>query len=84
MDRKVYLTGLIISCPLNKALNDCIFNKCRDISVLKLIKKIDRLSEEEVILMANKHKICFKNRKMAMIESNAIAENRIKETCFKQ
>ncbi len=64
--------SLIISCPLKEPLASCLFNKFRDISILKLIENTDSLTEEEILLMAKEHKECFKGRKIALKSSGAL------------
>jgi len=66
MNRKVYLMSLINSCPLNHPSRSCPLKRFRDISILKLIKKTNSLSEEKIILLINKHKACYASRMMAI------------------
>ena len=75
MNRKVYLMSLIISCPLNDPVESCPFNKFREISILKLIEKTNSLSAEDVILLANEHKICLRKRELALKESSLLIHN---------
>jgi hypothetical protein len=76
MNRKVYLMSLIISCPLNDPVESCPFNKFRDISILKLIEKTNSLSPEEVLLLANEHKMCLRKRERALKKNRLLVQKR--------
>ena len=63
MDRKVYLTGLFISCPLKKAQIECPFRKFRNAPIDKIIPYRNALKDREVLQLAGYHKRCMLTKK---------------------
>ena len=69
MDRKLYLTGLLISCPFKESLGNCPFNEFRNASIDKLIAYTNGIKDQDVILMVDYHKKCKAARESALKES---------------
>lgn len=62
MDTKVYLMGLIISCPLNEAEPHCPLNRYRNTPITGLLELTNKLEAGEVISHIKYHKMCLKER----------------------
>lgn len=62
MDTKVYLMGLIISCPLMEAEESCPVAKYRKTHITSLIELTNRIPIEELVKITKYHKMCLKNR----------------------
>lgn len=67
MDRKVYLIKLINSCPFKNAHSDCPINGFRNAPIADLVKIIDRLSEEKILMITQQHVKCYKRRKKVVV-----------------
>ena len=70
MDRKKYLTKLIVSCPMQNICSSCAIDKLRNTSLVELIKLLNNMSEEEVLLITQQHVKCLKSRQ-SDIEKNS-------------
>ena len=62
MDTKVYLMGLIISCPLNDAEDHCPFSKNRNVPVTGLLELTNKMEHEEILSHIRFHKMCMRER----------------------
>ncbi len=67
MKNKTYFNELILECPLNDTIEECIFNPFRKMSLIELIKNSQNLNSEELIDLLTQHNECYKKyqRKIA-------------------
>ncbi|NQU54794.1 MAG: hypothetical protein HQ522_19915 [Bacteroidetes bacterium] len=71
MDRKEYLSKLIVSCPMENLCSSCSIDKFRKASLVDLIKLLNNMLDEEVLLVTQQHVKCLKSRQKD-IEANSI------------
>jgi hypothetical protein len=64
-----WLFGLLIECPMGKAVNDCPIEKYRGESVYEKMRIAYELPEEEVKSILIHHRKCLKNRESSMIKN---------------
>jgi hypothetical protein len=69
MDRKKYLMQIINSCPMGNASCECVINKYRKVSILKLIKVMDGITDKEVLKITQQHVKCLRKRKQKIKEN---------------
>jgi len=60
--RRVWLKGLVISCPLNKALEDCPANEIRKLPLPERMAFVDNLTDQQVDETLTHHKNCLAER----------------------
>jgi hypothetical protein len=54
--------GLIFNCPVEKALNRCVYNKLRLLPTKKRITYYNALTEKEKTVLIEKHQYCLSLR----------------------
>jgi hypothetical protein len=62
MDKKMFLGGLIYSCPLIDASANCPIEKFRKSSVDKLIERVNDLKDNDILKITQDHVRCHKRR----------------------
>lgn len=69
MEYKTKFFGAILQCPFNDALDDCVFNRYRKMSITELINATHQMDLKELdSLMAN-HNECVSKRKSNKLAS---------------
>lgn len=71
MDRKVFLLGLIHSCPLISASPDCPLEVFRQYSLVDLVSKTSQLSEKEILAITQYHVKCKREREQETLANSA-------------
>jgi hypothetical protein len=71
MDKKVFLMGLIYSCPLKRAYPNCPVEVFRKSSILDLVKKNHQLSDQEILAITKHHVKCRKKREALKTANSA-------------
>lgn len=62
MDIRVHTVGLIISCPMLDASEDCPYNKYRNEPLNKLNEIVEKIPYDEIIKQEQHHKRCLNQR----------------------
>jgi len=60
--RKVWLKGLFISCPFNRALDNCPAKKIRKLPLTERMAFVDKLTPEQIDETLAHHKNCLTER----------------------
>lgn len=71
MNERVYIVGLMISCPVSSSDKNCPFNQYREQPIPKLNKLAEELSPDEIINLSQHHKKCL-NQKISSFSSAPI------------
>lgn len=53
---------LLLGCPFNHPLDDCVFSKYRTMPLTMLIEELKKLSIAEMQAMVESHTACYKRR----------------------
>jgi hypothetical protein len=62
LNKRIWLKGLVLECPMGKALSDCPLNGMRNLPGSQINTTINGLSDEKVDTIIKVHKHCFKHR----------------------
>ncbi|NQU84368.1 MAG: hypothetical protein HQ541_01280 [Mariniphaga sp.] len=66
-DRKLWLFGLLIDCPMGNPLPECPANKYRHLSVTEKLDFVNSLSTEQIEDLLNIHKECLEKREKSIL-----------------
>ena len=61
-DKKIWLYGLLVTCPEGKLLPDCPLEKYRDLSYSDRLSTLENFTEEEVEQIIKHHYQCLRRR----------------------
>ena len=61
-NKRVWVKGLVLECPLHKAMDDCPLNALRHLPVAQMNKTVNRLSDKRIENIIDIHKECFGER----------------------
>ena len=62
--RRVWLKGLVISCPFGKALEDCPANEIRKLPLSERMTVVDNMTDKQVDKTLDHHKNCLAEREL--------------------
>lgn len=62
--RRVWLKGLVISCPFNRALDNCPANEIRKLPLAERMDFVDTLTNQQVDETLEHHKNCLAEREL--------------------
>ncbi len=62
--RKVWLKGLVISCPFDKALKDCPANEIRKLPLAERMAFVDNMTTQQIDDTLTHHKNCLAEREL--------------------
>lgn len=62
--RKVWLKGLVISCPFGTALEDCPANEIRKLPLSERMVVVDNMTTQQVDETLEHHKKCLAEREL--------------------
>ena len=62
LDRRVWIKGLAIECPLGKPLSDCPLNETRTLPVAQMSHAINSQPNHKVNALYKHHQHCFRIR----------------------
>jgi len=62
--RRVWLKGLVISCPFNKALDDCPANEIRKLPIPERMDFVNNLTPQQIDETLAHHKNCLAEREL--------------------
>lgn len=65
IDKRIWIKGLTLECPLGQALEDCPLNGLRYLPVAQMNHTINNLSDEKVNTIMTIHKHCYHERLQA-------------------
>jgi hypothetical protein len=65
-DKRTWIKGLTIECPLGQALDDCPLNALRHLPVAQMNHTINALSDIKVDSIMAIHKHCYHDRLKAI------------------
>lgn len=66
LDKRIWIKGLTLECPLGQALEDCPLNALRHLPVAQMNMAINNLSDEQVDSIVDIHKQCYQVRLRAV------------------
>lgn len=61
-DKKIWVKGLMIHCPMGESVKDCPGNKIRLLPIPERLRKVDKMSEIEIDRIVNHHLKCLAER----------------------
>ena len=61
-DKRIWVKGLVVQCPLHTALEDCPLNALRHLPLAQMNAAINRLSDEQIDAIVDIHRQCFHER----------------------
>ena len=61
-DKKIFIFGLLVACPLGKAMYDCPLEKYRNVSNKERLNYLERFSDEEQDKILQHHHQCLLRR----------------------
>jgi hypothetical protein len=64
IEKKTWVFGVANACPLNYPLNTCLFKQISEMPVVGRWNYINKLSEEELDNLIEKHKRCLFEREL--------------------
>lgn len=63
MENKTSFYRVILKCPLNDPLDDCIISKYRNMSIVELIEESRQMTSSELENLLDQHSECVRKRK---------------------
>jgi len=61
-DKRTWVKGILVDCPLGTPLDDCPANEIRNLPVHELVKIVNGLSNEQLDAIIAHHENCLKQR----------------------
>jgi len=61
-DFKVWVMGLVISCPYDIESCNCPLKDIRTLPLADRVEMVGKMSEQELVATVDYHKICFNKR----------------------
>lgn len=62
LDKRIWIKGLSVECPLGKPLDDCPLNALRFLPVAQMNHTINNLSDDQVSSIMTIHQHCYHER----------------------
>ncbi len=62
LDKRIWIKGLTLECPLGKALEDCPLNALRHLPVAQMNRTINNLTDDQVNSIVAIHQHCDRDR----------------------
>lgn len=66
INKRIWIKGLTLECPLGQALHDCPLNALRHLPVAQMNNTINNLSDQQVDSIVSIHKQCYHERLKAI------------------
>lgn len=66
LDKRIWIKGLTLECPLGEPLHDCPLNALRHLPVEQMNQTINSISDEQVDSIVEIHQQCFHDRLKAV------------------
>jgi len=66
INKRIWIKGLTLECPLNQAIDNCPLNVLRQLPVAQMNHTINTLSDEKLNLIMTIHKHCYHDRLKAL------------------
>lgn len=65
-DKRIWIKGLTLECPLGVALDDCPLNGLRHLPVAQMNHTINNLNNDQINSIVSIHKHCYHDRLKAI------------------
>ena len=75
LDRRVWIKGLAVECPLGKALSDCPLNDTRTLATAQMNHIINNQSDRKVHALYKHHQHCIRIRATVLSIQQANGSN---------
>ena len=62
MDKRIWVKGILVECPLGKPLTDCLANALRNLPLEELIKAVNNMTEDQLDSVIEYHNNCMAER----------------------
>ncbi|MCK5853219.1 hypothetical protein KAH27_09360 [bacterium] len=62
MNKRIWVKGILVECPLGKSLNDCLANALRNLPLEELIKAVNNMTEDQLEMVIKYHNSCLAKR----------------------
>ncbi|VGO17531.1 hypothetical protein PDESU_06128 [Pontiella desulfatans] len=62
LDKRIWIKGLTLECPLGQAIDECPLNALRHLPVVQLNDTINGLTDMQVNAIVNIHHHCYHDR----------------------
>ncbi len=62
LNKKIWIKGLTLECPMGEALDDCPLNALRHLPVSQMNATINDLSDKQVTTIVKVHHHCYHER----------------------
>ena len=69
-DRKLWLFGLLLECPMGEPLQGCPVNSLRSLAIQEKLNYLETLSETQINKILEEHTLCLENREKSDILFN--------------
>ena len=66
LDKRIWIKGLALECPLGQAVDDCPLNPLRHLPVAQMNTTINNLSDQQVGSVVTIHQHCYHERLRAL------------------
>ena len=66
LDKRIWIKGLSVECPLGQALDDCPLNALRHLPVAQMNTTINGLSDRQIDSIVKIHQHCYHDRLKAL------------------
>ena len=66
LDKRIWIKGLALECPMGKPLDDCPFNALRHLPAAQMNNTINNLSDDQVSSITTIHQHCYHERLKAI------------------
>lgn len=62
LDKRIWIKGLTLECPLGIALPDCPLNTLRHLPAMQMNTTINNLEDKQVEAIVHIHQYCYQER----------------------
>ncbi len=63
-DKKIWIKGLLVDCPLGRPLKGCPANTLRNLPIDQFAKIVKQMSEDQIDCIIEYHEKCCRKREM--------------------
>ena len=62
MNKRIWVKGILVECPLGKSLSDCPANALRNLPLEELLKAVNNMTEGQLEMVIKYHNNCITER----------------------
>ncbi len=62
MNKRIWVKGILVECPLGKPLTDCPANALRNLPLEELIKAVNDMTADQLEMVIKYHNDCMEER----------------------